>query len=99
MNLNATTILVVDDDPKLISLIELYLRRVGFRVIVAHDGAQALELFDHHRPNFIILDLMFPQIDGISVCRRIREMSPVPILCCPRRWRRWTRPSVSGRGR
>jgi DNA-binding response OmpR family regulator len=80
MNLDETTILVVDDDRKLVSLLELYLRREGFRVIAAHDGVQALELFDRHRPNFIILDLMLPQIDGIVVCQRIREMSRVPIL-------------------
>lgn len=80
MNDGETTILVVDDDHKLISLLELYLKREGFRVIAAHDGAQALELFDRHRPGFIILDLMLPRIDGISVCQRIRETSRVPIL-------------------
>jgi DNA-binding response OmpR family regulator len=80
MNAGETTILVVDDDDKLISLLELYLKREGFRVIVAHDGAQALDLFDRHHPHFIILDLMLPQIDGISLCRRIRETSRVPIL-------------------
>ena len=80
MNAGKTTILVVDDDDKLISLLELYLKREGFRVIAAHDGAQALDLFDRHRPSFIILDLMLPRIDGISVCQRIRETSRVPIL-------------------
>jgi DNA-binding response OmpR family regulator len=80
MNLDDTTILVVDDDHKLIALVEMYLKREGFRVIAAYDGAQALDLFDRHRPDFIILDLMLPGIDGISVCLRIREMSDVPIL-------------------
>ena len=80
MNLDATTILVVDDDHKVVSLVELYLKREGFRVIAAHDGVQALELFDRHRPDFIILDLLLPGIDGISVCQRIRETSHVPIL-------------------
>lgn len=80
MNTGETTILVVDDDDKLISLLKLYLKREGFRVIAARDGAQALDLFDRHRPNFIILDLMLPEIDGISVCQRIRETSRVPIL-------------------
>jgi DNA-binding response OmpR family regulator len=45
-----TTILVVDDDENLISLVELYFKREGFRVIAARDGAQALDLFDRHRP-------------------------------------------------
>ena len=80
MNLDDTTILVVDDDRKLITLVEMYLKREGFRVIAAYDGAQALDLFDRHRPDFIILDLMLPGIDGLSVCRRIRETSDVPIL-------------------
>ena len=80
MNLDDTTILVVDDDHKLIALVEMYLKREGFRVIAAYDGAQALDLFDRHRPDFIILDLMLPGIDGISVCQRIRETSDVPIL-------------------
>ena len=70
----------MDDDHKVVSLVELYLKREGFRVIAAHDGAQALELFDRHRPDFIILDLLLPEIDGISVCQRIRETSLVPIL-------------------
>jgi DNA-binding response OmpR family regulator len=80
MPLEDTTILVVDDDHKLIFLVEMYLRREGFRVIAASDGPQALDLFDRHRPDFIILDLMLPGIDGISVCQRIRETSDVPIL-------------------
>ncbi len=80
MGVGETTILVVDDDEKLISLLELYLKREGFRVIAARDGAQALDLFDRYRPNFIILDLMLPRIDGVSVCQRIRETSRVPIL-------------------
>jgi DNA-binding response OmpR family regulator len=80
MNAGETMILVVDDDDKLISLLQLYLKREGFRVIAARDGAQALDLFDRHQPHFIILDVMLPRIDGISVCRRIRETSRVPIL-------------------
>jgi DNA-binding response OmpR family regulator len=80
MNLDDTTILVVDDDHKLISLLEMYLKREGFRVIAAHDGAEALDLFARRRPDFIILDLLLPQIDGISVCRQIRQTSHVPIL-------------------
>ena len=80
MSVEETTILVVADDDRVVSLLELYLKREGFRVIAADDGAQALDLFDRHRPNVIILDLMLPRIDGISVCRRIRETSRVPIL-------------------
>ncbi len=74
------SILVVDDDHKLISLVRMYLEREGFRVIPAYDGAQALELFTRHHPGFVILDLMLPRMDGITVCRQVRKTSAVPIL-------------------
>ena len=75
-----TTVLVVDDDHKIISLVRMYLEREGFRVIAAYDGAQALELFERHQPGFVVLDLMLPRVDGVTVCRRLREGSSVPIL-------------------
>jgi DNA-binding response OmpR family regulator len=75
-----TTVLVVDDDHKLISLVRMYLEREGFRVIPAYDGAQALEVFTRHHPEFVILDVMLPRMDGMAVCRQIRKTSTVPIL-------------------
>jgi len=75
-----TTVLVVDDDHKLISLVRMYLEREGFQVVAAYDGPQALELFDRHTPGFVILDLMLPKIDGITLCRQLRKASNVPIL-------------------
>ena len=75
-----TTVLVVDDDHKLISLVRMYLEREGFPVLAAYDGPQALEMFDRHKPGFVILDLMLPKIDGVTLCRRMRETSGVPIL-------------------
>jgi DNA-binding response OmpR family regulator len=77
---DSTTVLVVDDDHKVVSLVRMYLEREGFQVIAATDGARALDLFARHRPGFVILDLMLPMIDGISVCRQIRERSGVPIM-------------------
>jgi len=74
------TVLVVDDDPKIITLVRMYLEREGFRVIAAPDGPAALEAFDRHAPEFVILDLMLPRMDGIAVCRSLREHSTVPIL-------------------
>jgi DNA-binding response OmpR family regulator len=73
-------VLVVDDDPKLVTLVRMYLEREGFRVIAAYDGEQALALAARHRPEFVILDLMLPKMDGITVCRRLRKTSNVPIL-------------------
>jgi DNA-binding response OmpR family regulator len=75
-----TAVLVVDDDHKIISLVRMYLEREGFRVLAAHDGLEALELFDRERPGFVILDLLLPRLDGIEVCRRLRERSSVPVL-------------------
>jgi DNA-binding response OmpR family regulator len=75
-----TTVLVVDDDHKLISLVRMYLEREGFPVLAAYDGTQALEMFARHKPGFVILDLLLPKIDGVTLCRRIRETSSVPIL-------------------
>jgi len=75
-----TTVLVVDDDHKLIALVRTYLEREGFRVLPAYDGAQALDLVARHHPGFIILDVMLPRLDGVSVCRQIRKGSDVPIL-------------------
>jgi len=77
---NQPTVLVVDDDHKLIALVRMYLERDGFIVVPAHDGRQALELFTRHRPGFVILDVMLPGMDGIAVCRALRKRSDVPIL-------------------
>jgi DNA-binding response OmpR family regulator len=74
------TVLVVDDDHKLIMLVRMYLERDGFTVVAAYDGRQALDLFARHRPGFVILDVMLPGMDGVAVCRALRRRSTVPIL-------------------
>ena len=73
-------LLVVDDDRKTAELVAVYLRREGYRAIIAHDGAAALELAALHKPRLIILDLMLPRIDGREVCSRLRRSSTVPII-------------------
>jgi DNA-binding response OmpR family regulator len=73
-------ILIVEDDKKTASLVQLYLEREGFETVLAHDGHEALELARRHRPIFIILDLMLPLVDGWEVCRELRRSSDVPIL-------------------
>jgi DNA-binding response OmpR family regulator len=74
------TILVVDDDAKIVRLVRAYLEREGFRVLTAGDGLQALERFRERRPDLIVLDLMLPELDGLEVCRAVRAESNVPIL-------------------
>ena len=72
-------ILVVDDDPKILSLVRTYLERERYRVITAADGRAALAAIEEH-PRLVVLDLMIPEIDGMEVIRRARLFGDVPIL-------------------
>jgi two-component system alkaline phosphatase synthesis response regulator PhoP len=74
------TILVVDDDRKIVDLVRLYLEKDGYRVLVAYDGHQALEVAGRNRPDLIVLDLMLPGIDGLEVCRTLQGEFQVPII-------------------
>lgn len=76
----ARRILVVDDDPKTVGLLKLYLENDGHRVFCAYDGNEALRLAREERPDLIVLDLMLPGIDGLTVCRSLRGESDVPII-------------------
>ncbi|TET52415.1 MAG: response regulator transcription factor [Anaerolineales bacterium] len=73
-------ILVVDDDRKIVDLVRLYLEKDGYRVSVAYDGLQALEMAHQRRPDLIVLDLMLPGMDGLDVCRTLQGESEVPII-------------------
>src|SRR3972149_7132085 len=73
-------ILVVDDEPKIVSTVRAYLERDGYEVIEANDGQQALDTFQKARPDLIILDLMLPRVDGLEVCRQVRRSSDTPII-------------------
>jgi DNA-binding response OmpR family regulator len=74
------TILVVDDEPNIADLVDLYLAREGFRVLKAPDGAAGLQAVRDHRPRLIVLDVGLPDLDGLEVCRRIRATSQVPVI-------------------
>jgi DNA-binding response OmpR family regulator len=76
----AAPILVVDDDPKIVSLVKTYLEREGLRVVTAPDGQAALRAFNELHPGLIVLDLMLPELDGLALMRIIRERSDVPIV-------------------
>ncbi len=73
-------ILVVEDDLAILDLVALLLETQGYTVSRAMDGEQALEVFSNEKPDLIILDLMLPHVDGLSLCQRIRETSLVPII-------------------
>jgi len=73
-------VLVVDDDHKIVDLVTLYLQRDGYEVLAAYDGRQALDLARRKQPDLIVLDLLLPELDGLSVCRVLRAESRVPII-------------------
>ena len=73
-------ILVVEDEPRIAEVLERYLRAEGFATERAVNGRRALELWRAFRPDLILLDLMLPEIDGLTVARTIRAQSDVPIL-------------------
>jgi len=76
----AKKILVVDDDRKIVELIQLYLEKDGYRVLVAHDGLEALEKARQARPDLIVLDLLLPGMDGLDVCRILQAEAETPII-------------------
>ncbi len=78
--MTAKRVLVVDDDVKLVELVKLYLNRDGYKVLEAHDGNEALRISRLNRPDLIVLDIMLPGIDGLEVCRTLRNESEVPII-------------------
>jgi DNA-binding response OmpR family regulator len=74
------TILVVDDDKKIVDLVSLYLRNEGYGVLTAYDGRDALEIARRAQPDLIVLDLLLPEMDGMQVCHALRAESRVPII-------------------
>ena len=75
-----TKILIVDDNQQITSILEEYAIKNGYRPIIALDGKEAIEKFEAHSPDIILLDVMMPIKDGFEVCREIRETSNVPII-------------------
>ncbi len=74
------TILVVDDEAAISEAVRARLSSEGFRVVLAADGPQALELADAEQPDLVVLDLMLPGMDGLEVCRRLQTRRWVPVL-------------------
>ncbi len=73
-------ILVVDDNEQILNILTQYIKKEGWALLTAKTGEEALSLFDAAQPVLILLDIMLPGIDGLEVCRRIRQVSSVPIL-------------------
>ncbi len=75
-----TSVLVVDDEPRLVKYVRANLESVGYRVITAYEGKTALSLAEIEDPDLIVLDVLMPGLDGYEVCKRVREFSDVPII-------------------
>ena len=74
------TILVVEDEESFVDALTLSLQRDGFRVLVARDGLEALDVFKKERPDLVLLDVMLPKLSGIDVCRAIRVLGTTPVI-------------------
>ena len=73
-------ILLVEDEIELAQLVRDYLEAAGFEVSMFHDGQEAYDSFLQRKPSLMILDLMVPRMDGLTICRKVREQSDVPII-------------------
>ena len=73
-------VLVVDDEDHILELARLYLSREGYQIETVADGAQALARFGQTKPDLVVLDIMLPNVDGLTICREIRKSSQVPII-------------------
>ena len=80
MTSRKVSILVVDDDVRILRMIRRILELEGYRVLIASNGEAALDVFCEGNPNLVLLDIMLPGIDGYAVCRGIREFSQIPII-------------------
>jgi DNA-binding response OmpR family regulator len=78
--MNENLILVVEDEASIAEVVSLYLKRAGYSAQIASDGRQAMTFFERRKPDLVILDLMLPEVDGLSVARWMRERSNVPII-------------------
>ena len=77
---NGQRVLVVDDERHIVELAQLYLSREGYQVDSVGDGAQALTRFGQLKPDLVVLDIMLPGVDGLTICKEIRKQSQVPII-------------------
>ena len=78
--MTAKTILVVEDEASIAEVVTLYLKRAGYTVQVASDGRKAMNIFERGQMDFVILDIMLPEVDGLALTRWLRDHSDVPII-------------------
>ena len=73
-------ILIVEDEPQLAHLLEDYLEQSGYQTAIIHDGSQVSQSIKGNEPDLVLLDIMLPGVDGMTICREIREFSKVPVI-------------------
>jgi two-component system response regulator RegX3 len=78
--MSEATIFVVEDEASFVEALSIGLRREGFDVVVAMDGAEALDRFDEVQPDLVLLDVMLPKVSGLEVCRQLRKKTQIPII-------------------
>ncbi|MDI3327003.1 MAG: response regulator transcription factor [Alicyclobacillaceae bacterium] len=74
------TLLLVDDEPKVLDVMSLFLKGEGFRILTARTGREALQMTEEHRPDLVVLDWMLPEMSGLEVCRELRKSYSVGII-------------------
>lgn len=80
MEVTMKTILIVEDEAKMREFISLYLRKENYQILEAENGEEAIEVFNKHNVDLMVLDVMMPKLDGFQVCAKIREVSNAPII-------------------
>src|ERR1700737_5286087 len=78
--MSGNRVLVVDDEDHILELSRLYLSREGYQIETVTDGAEALARFGQVKPDLVVLDIMLPNVDGLTICRETRKQSQVPII-------------------
>ncbi len=75
-----TKILIIEDEPAIVELVQLYLEKEGYETLTANDGIEGLVMVKRAHPDLVILDLMLPELDGWEVCKRLRSDTDIPII-------------------
>ena len=78
--MNTALIYVIEDEPSIAEVVHLYLRRAGYQVTVLADGQSAMDALVQKQPDLVVLDLMLPKVDGLTITRWLRDRSDVPII-------------------
>lgn len=80
INENRKTVLIVDDEKPIVDILEYNLKKEGYNTLIANDGLEAVNIALEQRPNIILLDIMLPKMDGLTVCKKVRTALNIPII-------------------